>query len=648
MANGDTSSARITLETGVASGPLARRVRRWLSFLPHGRTLAHEDWEQRHKAILVCLWIQMAGLVIFGLWRGYPLWHMAVDGGGVALFALFATQTRGGRRLRSTLASLGLLTGAAVGVHLSGGVIEAHFMYFVVIALLMLYQDWIPFLVALAFVVGEHGLVGYLLPSSVYNHAAGQQDPWLWAGIHGAFVLAASAANLAYWRLSETEHERATVMLNHAARVDGLTGAVNRRGWDEQLAQVLNLARRSQLTVAVAILDMDDFKNFNDSWGHQRGDQLLQRSVEAWRRALREGDVLARYGGDEFGLILPSSDLHGAVTVLERVLQFTPEGQSCSVGVATWDGRESSAELLARVDDALYEGKKNKRAEDRRIYVARTAQDTGAAVPWADRIPRLVENHGIESVYQPIVNLSDGSVFAYEALARPTDDPDCQEVGDMFETARRIGYLRDLDWICRRAAMEGGSEESRRKPLFINVSVTMLMDPLHDADQLAMLVRWARRAPGMVVLEIVEQQEARDLERLRQVIASYRELGFRFALDDVGEGHSTLGLLAAANPDYIKVAGSLTAGGTRDPRFAALRAVMAFAAAQGTTVIAEGIETGSQRDHLRELGITLGQGFLLGRPERQPQVAAARPPARVGAPAGEAPLARPRLVPGVS
>ena len=588
-----------------------------LGFLPQGRELAQEDWEARHRTIVTLLWLQMVGLVAFGAWRGYSWQHLLVDGGAVTLFAALATQPGGGRRLRASFCSVGLLTGAALGVHLSGGVIEAHFMYFVVIALLMIYQDWIPFLVAIAYVVGEHGLVGLLIPASVYNHASGQKDPWLWAGIHGAFVLAASAANLAYWRLNENDHAKSMLMLHQAARVDGLTGAVNRRGWDEHINQVLNLARRPELSVAVAILDFDDFKDFNDSWGHQRGDQLLQRSVSAWRTALREEDILARFGGDEFSLILPGADLHGAIAVLERVVQLTPEGQTCSVGVATWDGGETSAELIARVDDALYEGKKHKRADERRIYVARSALADGASTPWADRVPRLVDSRGIVAAYQPIVSLADGTVYGYEALARPADEPGCESVAGMFETARRMGYLRDLDWICRRAALEGGARDSMSKPLFINVSATSLLDPLHDVDQFVLLARWAGRSPGQIVLEITEQEDARDLVRLHEVVGSYRDAGFRFAIDGVGQGHSTIELLVATNPDFVKIAGSLSSDAADRTARSAIQAILTFARAQGTTVLAERVETDGQRSLLRGLGIELGQGFLLGRPERQ-------------------------------
>jgi diguanylate cyclase (GGDEF)-like protein/PAS domain S-box-containing protein len=197
--------------TGAAGteGRLAAFRSRAVNLVPHGRTLAPEDWDRRHRAIIVVLGFYVVGLVSFGKYRGYDWGHLAVDGGAVAVFTAWAAQPLGGRKLRSTLASLGLLTAASMGVHLSGGSIEAHFQFFVVITLLMLYQDWLPFLVAIAYVVGEHGIIGVLLPSAVYNHGAARSNPWLWAGIHGAFVLAASAANMAHWRLSEDDHQRA-------------------------------------------------------------------------------------------------------------------------------------------------------------------------------------------------------------------------------------------------------------------------------------------------------------------------------------------------------------------------------------------------------------------------------------------------------
>jgi len=146
------------------------------------------------------------------------------------------------------------------------------------------------------------------------------------------------------------------------------------------------------------------------------------------------------------------------------------------------------------------------------------------------------------------------------------------------------------------------------------VSANFLLDPLHDVDQLLLLLRRADAPPERVVLEIAEREIVSDFGRLRLVLSAYREHGVRFALDDVGEGHSTLELLAAASPEYLKIAKSLTTTATRSGSRAAIRAAVAFAGSAGGIVIAEGVENEFALEAMREHGVTLGQGFHLGRP----------------------------------
>jgi EAL domain-containing protein (putative c-di-GMP-specific phosphodiesterase class I) len=150
--------------------------------------------------------------------------------------------------------------------------------------------------------------------------------------------------------------------------------------------------------------------------------------------------------------------------------------------------------------------------------------------------------------------------------------------------------------------------------VFITVGASPLLDPLHDVDQMLLLLRSAGRAPEEVVLELTEREAVRDLDRLREVVATYRAEGFRFALDDVGEGYSTFDALATVIPEFIKVAGKLTRQArARGPR-AAIEALVTFAASTGAQVIAEGLESEDQVLAVRRLGVTLGQGFVLARP----------------------------------
>ncbi len=269
---------------------------------------------------------------------------------------------------RSAAAVLGLITASAVIVHLSGGVVEAHFHFFVMIGVITLYQDWLPFGLALGYVVVHHGLLGALRPTDVYNHPAALQHPWKWALIHGGFVLAASIAYLVNWRLSErqaVEISRLVSRLEGLARTDPLTGVPNRRVWEEELPRELERARRMGTGLCLAMIDLDNFKAYNDRFGHQAGDRVLKEAASAWRAQVRSTDLLVRYGGEEFALLLPACALEDAIKIIERLRAVTPQ-VTCSIGVACWDFQESAGELFERADQALYGAK----AEGRNRYVA--------------------------------------------------------------------------------------------------------------------------------------------------------------------------------------------------------------------------------------------------------------------------------------
>jgi diguanylate cyclase (GGDEF)-like protein/PAS domain S-box-containing protein len=169
--------------------------------------------------------------------------------------------------------------------------------------------------------------------------------------------------------------ERADLLgrLENMARTDDLTGLPNRRAWYEELPRELARGRRYQHPVCVAMLDLDHFKEYNDRLGHLAGDRLLKEAAGAWRSALRETDRLARYGGEEFSVVLPDCGLDDALTLVERLRGVTPEGETCSAGVARWDGREAPEGLVQRADGALYEAKR--RGRDR-LVVARAGPAT--------------------------------------------------------------------------------------------------------------------------------------------------------------------------------------------------------------------------------------------------------------------------------
>jgi diguanylate cyclase len=408
-------------------------------------------------------------------------------------------------------------------------------------------------------------------------------------------------------------------VLDTMARTDTLTGVANRRSWDEALPEELERCRREGRSVCVGMIDIDHFKSFNDSRGHPEGDKLLQRATTAWSAQIRDSDLLTRYGGEEFAVILRDCSLADAAQILERLREVTPDGQTCSVGIACWDGAESAAELTARADDALYASKKQGRD---RITVAewnRTAPPPPTG--WVSAVRDVIDDSAVMTAYQPIVDLHSDDALGYEALARTSGRATTMPIGEVFANARRMGMTRELDWLCRRAALRSASRVPDGCLLFLNVSLAALLDPLHGVDQMLLLLDYHKVKPSRVVLEVSERDPIADSDRFQAVLTQYRSHGFRFALDDIGEGRSALETLVVATPEFVKVAPRLVRADSGSIEYAALQAVLAFARHSGASVIAEGIETEDDAVRVVALGVQYGQGYLISRPSFETVVA---------------------------
>jgi EAL domain-containing protein (putative c-di-GMP-specific phosphodiesterase class I) len=282
-----------------------------------------------------------------------------------------------------------------------------------------------------------------------------------------------------------------------------------------------------------------------------------------------------------------------------------------------WSAAPAGADPVSvwqRADESLYKAKKA--GGDQvvgRAYVTGESGDI-AERSYSDVITHVLGGGTLTTVFQPIVNLTDGTVLGYEALARPEGFAALDSVEEIFEAARTSGHIGDLDRICRSQAVEDAKELPAEAMLFLNISASSLLSPIHGIDPLLDLLRANQRVPRTVVLDITEHELISDYEVLHRVLAAYRAEGLRFALDDVGEGHSTLKLLAASASEYLKLGRSLTMTSARMGSRAVIDATTTFARISGAIVIAEGVENEYASDMMKAAGIGLGQGFGLGKP----------------------------------
>jgi diguanylate cyclase (GGDEF)-like protein len=294
------SDQRVVIESG--HGPLGAIIARLRYVLPRGGSLPIERWQRRHRGILGLLWINTLVLPLFSMASGESVSNAAANAAGIAVFALLGASPRLSPKLRSVAVSLGLLTAAALFTAAAHGRIEAHFYFFVLIIVLTLYEDWLPFLVAIAFVLIHHGVLGTISPHSVFDRPEEWADPWKWAAIHAAFIAAAGAAAIAAWRLNEDvrlEMRASNQRLAEVSETDNLTSLGNRRKLMADLDQYL----ASSEPVVLVILDLDGFKGYNDTFGHPAGDSLLVRLAGRLRQATSGHGYAYRLGGDEFCVV---------------------------------------------------------------------------------------------------------------------------------------------------------------------------------------------------------------------------------------------------------------------------------------------------------------------------------------------------------
>jgi diguanylate cyclase (GGDEF)-like protein len=412
------------------------------------------------------------------------------------------------------------------------------------------------------------------------------------------------------------------MVLRRATR-DGLTDLSNQRAFQDEFPQAVASATRYRDPLALAVLDVDDFKAINDRHGHPHGDVVLRRVAEVLRE-VRPGDRPYRIGGDEFALLLAHTETEGARVLAARLSRSLADaGIEVSIGVSGLRSGMQADTLRAEADGALYEAKRQggDRAvhfEDIRGRVVVTTAEKKEAVR------RLLEEGRLTTLYQPIWDFQQEKLLGVEALMRPDPAFGLSGPAEAFDVAEQIGRVRQLDVLCVEQALRSAPELEAGVLLFLNLSpLTLDLDAEAEA-WLEPLVERAGLRPQQIVIEVTERFGGRTpavIKRLKRL----REQGFKTALDDVGTGNSGLEILRNVDAEFVKLDRSIVLAAPTEPGArGVLMAMATFARQTGAFVIAEGIEDEETLEFLRGLDdrdltgeaiIQGGQGFGLGRPD---------------------------------
>jgi diguanylate cyclase (GGDEF)-like protein len=412
--------------------------------------------------------------------------------------------------------------------------------------------------------------------------------------------------------------------LEQAALTDNLTQLGNHRAFSDDFARELARAKRNHRPLALALIDVDDFKAVNDTRGHSHGDDVLAL-VGDHLRTLRQEDRSYRVGGDEFALLLVETSPEAAHTVLKRFQQETREtlmGATLSIGYVNLTPEQLDLEPYELADTALYEAKR--RGRNNIVCFDDLTDAVSVFSPRKAELVRRVINEGLLSIaFQPIWDIESAFPLAFEALARPAAELGLAGPQEAFDIAERIRQVYELDTVCIAKALEAAANLPTGSTIFVNISPASLAHPDFDPNAFVAAVQAAGMRPDHVVIELTERR-IEDTATIIQRARKLRSLGVRMALDDTGSGHAGLEILSKLSVDFVKIDRSLLVKAI-DDRIArgVLAGIIAIARETGSYLIAEGIETEQLLDfacaahvgNVAFLGIRGVQGYLLGRPE---------------------------------
>jgi diguanylate cyclase (GGDEF)-like protein/PAS domain S-box-containing protein len=418
--------------------------------------------------------------------------------------------------------------------------------------------------------------------------------------------------------------------LAHLADHDVLTGLANRRRFDSELQRHLDRCRRHGPVGALLLLDLDNFKQVNDSLGHNAGDELLVNIAGLLRRSIRGTDVVARLGGDEFAILLTDGDQAAAQRVADLVVErigahaATLDGVArrvtASVGVVTFlAASEHSADILALADMTMYDAKEAGRNQVALLPEGDTRGPRAAArLQWQSRIEEALEHDRFELHLQPIMDISNGRITSAEVLLRLRDDDELVPPSRFVYIAERVGLMPLVDaWVVDKSLELLARLRREHDPGFeleVNLSGHSIGNPEIERAIVASLARHGVD-PSALILEITETAAVADVALARDFAARMTDLGCAFALDDFGAGFGSFYYLKHLFFDYVKIDGEFVAHVHESAvDRTIMRSIVGIARDLGKRTVAEFVSEPQILEVCREEGVDFAQGYLIGKP----------------------------------
>ena len=417
--------------------------------------------------------------------------------------------------------------------------------------------------------------------------------------------------------------------MEYYATRDPLTDLYNRRVFWELFEYEVARSTRHNYKFALLVIDLDNFKLVNDAHGHAVGDRYLQAFAHAIKQVLRPGDIYARYGGDEFVLLLPDVTQDDAATVAQRVLRAASAVEleaadgssisgSVSIGLALYPLHADNAkDLFLFADNMMYKAKEAGKHqvgipnEEEVAEVFRDMTETTVQVVNAINEGRIVP------FFQPIMDLESNCIVGFEVLSRLALDGKHMEAGRFIEFAEKAGVIHRLDTMIMEQALRTLAETGFKGHLFVNLSPRALA--LADFVQtLKRLVRECGVDPGQIVFEITERDTVKNIVVLERLVGELNLHGFKLAIDDFGAGFSSFQYLRRFPVDFLKIEGDFIIKILENPKDRSfVQTIHQLAADLKIKVIAEHVESDEVLAELRSMGIELAQGYYIGRPDKE-------------------------------